>query len=178
MKNYYNKYINSINKNIRNFDQTKALILEKKIKIVKKKNKKIIFLGNGGSASLSNHFSIDITKNLNIKTQTYNESIITCLANDFGFDMWMKKALEFNLDKNDIVIFTSSSGNSKNHLNAAKYCQKKNFFSVSFTGFGDNSLSKLTNLSFIVNSKNYNIIENTHSIWMLMIVDRLNNFRF
>ena len=51
--------------------------------------------------------------------------------------------------------------------------KKKKIFSVSFTGFNKNKLSKITNYSFIVNSKNYNIIENVHSVWFLMIIDRL-----
>ena len=88
----------------------------------------------------------------------------------------MQKAIEFNICKNDIVIFISSSGNSPNHLNAARYCKKNKIYSISFTGFEKNKLSKITNLSFIVNSKNYNIIENVHSIWMLMILDKMKNF--
>ena len=44
---------------------------------------------------------------------------------------------------------------------------------MSFTGFNKNKLSNITNYSFIVNSKNYSIIENVHSVWFLMIIDRL-----
>ena len=43
--------------------------------------------------------------------------------------------------------------------------KKKKIFSVSFTGFNKNKLSKITNYSFIVNSINYNIIENVYSVW-------------
>ena len=51
--------------------------------------------------------------------------------------------------------------------------KKKKIFSVSFTGFNKNKLSKIINYSFIVNSKNYNIIENVRSVWFLMIINRL-----
>ena len=51
--------------------------------------------------------------------------------------------------------------------------KKKKIFSESFTGFNKNKLSKITNYSFIVNRKNYNIIENVHSVWFLMTIDRL-----
>ena len=51
--------------------------------------------------------------------------------------------------------------------------KKKKIFSVLFTGFNKNKLSKITNYSFIVNSKNYNIIENVHSVWFSMTIDRL-----
>ncbi len=177
MNDYYNKYMLSILKKIKDFDIKKANFVEKKIIELKKTKNKIIFFGNGGSASLSNHFSIDFNKNLKINTLTFNETIITCFANDFGYDNWMKKAIELNANKGDVIVFTSSSGNSKNHIKAAKFCNKKKFFSISFTGFTANKLSKITNVSFIVNSKNYNIIENTHSIWMLMILDKIKDFK-
>jgi D-sedoheptulose 7-phosphate isomerase len=177
MNNYYDKYILNISNKIKNFDEKKASIVEKKIIELKKTKNKIIFFGNGGSAALSNHFSVDFNKNLRINTLTFNETIITCFGNDFGYDNWMKKGIELNANKGDIIVFTSSSGNSANHLKAAKFCKNKNFFSISFTGFNANKLSKITNISFIVNSKNYNIIENTHSIWMLMILDKIKNFK-
>ncbi len=175
---YYKNYLNVLVKNLHSFDTKKANHLEKKIKQVKRSKKKIIFLGNGGSAAISNHFSVDFIKNLKIRTLTFNDTLITCFANDYGHNNWMSKALEINLNKGDIVIFTSSSGNSINHLNAARFCKKKNFFTISFTGFGKNKLSRLTNLSMIVNSKNFNIIENIHSIWLLMILDKIKNFKF
>ena len=51
--------------------------------------------------------------------------------------------------------------------------KKKKIFLTLFTDFNKNKLSKITNYSFIVNSKNYNIIENVHCVWFLMIIDRL-----
>ena len=143
MNNYYNKYILSISKKLEEFDLVKANLLEKKIKDLKKKKKKIIFFGNGGSVALSNHFSVDFNKNLKINTLTFNESTITCLSNDFGYENWMKKALDLNVVKGDLVVFISSSGNSMNHLNAAKFCKKRKIFSVSFTGFKKINYRKL-----------------------------------
>ncbi len=177
MNNYYNKYIENISNKIREFDIKKAYLVEKKIIETSRNRKKIIFFGNGGSAAISNHFSVDFNKNLRVNTLTFNETSITCFANDFGHDNWMQKAIELNINKGDLVVFTSSSGNSINHLKAAKFCKKKKIFSISLTGFKKNKLSKITDVSFIVNSKNYNIIENTHSIWMLMILDKINNLK-
>ena len=51
--------------------------------------------------------------------------------------------------------------------------KKKKIFSESFTGFNKNKLSKITNYSFIVNSKKYNIIENVRSVWFLMTINGL-----
>ena len=55
-----------------------------------------------------------------------NESnLITCFSNDYGYENWIKEALNFYYDKGDVVILVSSSGNSKNIVNAAKWCIKK-----------------------------------------------------
>ena len=176
-KNYYKNYLKNIIKNINQFDNDKSTKIEKKIKSLKKKDK-IIFFGNGGSAAICNHFAIDFSKNLKIKTLTFNDASITCLANDYGYENWIMKSIELNANKNDLVVFISSSGNSLNHIKGARFCKKKKIYSISYTGFYKNKLSKITNLSFLVNSKNYNIIENCHSIWLLMILDKLIKAKF
>ena len=176
-KNYYSNYLHTLINNINKFDFQKSSIVEKKIQSLKKHNK-IIFFGNGGSASICNHFAIDFSKNLKIKTLTFNDSTITCLANDYGYENWIQKAIDLHANKGDIIIFISSSGNSLNHLKGAKFCRKKKLYSISYTGFYKNKLSKITNTSFLVNSKNYNIIENCHSVWLLMILDKLFKAKF
>lgn len=178
MKNeYYSEYIKTLLKNINQFDKAISTDVEKKIRSLKNNNK-IIFFGNGGSAAICNHFAIDFSKNLKVKTMTFNDVSITCLANDYGYENWISKAIALHANKDDLIIFISSSGNSLNHLKGAKYCRKKNFFSISYTGFSKNKLSKITNLSLVVNSKNYNIIENCHSVWLLAILDKLTNAKF
>ena len=63
---------------------------------------------------------------------------------------------------------------SKNIINAAKEGKKKNLHLTTLTGFSRNSeLSRLSNISLWVNSKAYNIIENTHQIWLLIVCDML-----
>jgi D-sedoheptulose 7-phosphate isomerase len=174
---YYSNYLKKINKELFSFDPKKIRQLEDKLVEIKNKRKKITFLGNGGSAAIVNHFFIDFNKNLGVITKIFNDVAISCYANDFSQHKWIQKVIELNISKGDVVIFVSSSGNSSNHLNAARFCKKKIFFSISFEGFGKNKLSKLTNISNIGNSKNYNIIEIIHSIWMLMILDKLKNFK-
>ena len=92
----------------------------------KKNNKKIIIAGNGGSAAIASHFSVDITKNGGVRCINFNESdLLTCFANDYGYENWVKQALKFYCDNGDLVILISASGNSKNMINAAKYLKKK-----------------------------------------------------
>jgi len=139
-----------------------------------KKGKKILVFGNGGSAAIASHFTVDLTKNARIRATNYNEAdLITCLANDYGYDQWVSKVIELYMDKGDLIFFISSSGNSKNMINAVKTAKKKKARKiVSFTGFNiNNPLKKKSDLNFWVNSRAYNHVENVHQIWLLSLVD-------
>ena len=138
-----------------------------------KKRGKILIFGNGGSAAIASHVSVDLTKNANIRTVNFNESdLITCFSNDYGYERWVEKAIDFYADKNDTLVLISSSGKSKNMINACKAAKRKKIKVISFTGHTKNNpLSKITDLSLWINSKAYNFIENTHQIWLLTICD-------
>ena len=140
----------------------------------KKNNNKTMIFGNGGSAAIASHVSVDLTKNANIRTVNYNEAdLITCFANDYGYERWVEKAIDFYADKNDVLILISSSGNSKNMINACKAARNMKMSKIiTFTGHDKNNpLSKLGDINFWINSKAYNFVENTHQIWLLTIVD-------
>jgi D-sedoheptulose 7-phosphate isomerase len=140
---------------------------------LKKKKKKILIFGNGGSAAMASHFSVDMTKIGQIRTVNFNESdLITCFANDYGYENWVSKAISFYFDKGDIVVLISSSGESQNMINAAKLVKKKKIKLITFTGFSSsNRLKKYGDLNFWVNSKIYNHVENIHQFWLLMLSD-------
>ena len=140
----------------------------------KKKRKKILIFGNGGSAAIASHFSVDITKNCGLRCINFNESdLITCFSNDYGYENWMKEAINFYGDKDDVVILISSSGQSKNLINAANEAKKKKFSNIiTITGFKKNNpLKSKGNINIWINSKSYNFVENITQIWLLSIVD-------
>ena len=153
----------------------KKLINLKKIFITTKKNrKKILIFGNGGSAAIASHFSVDLTKNAKIRCTNYNESdLITCFSNDFGYEHWIEKTLEYYGNKGDVLIVISSSGKSKNMINACVAARKKKFSKIiTFTGHSiNNPVKKLGDINLWVNSKAYNYIENIHQFWLLSLVD-------
>ena len=100
--------------------------------------------------------------------------MLTCFSNDYGYENWVAKAIEFYADKGDLIILISSSGTSKNIINGARKAKKMNCHLVTFSGFRkNNALSKLGDYNFWVDSKSYNFIENTHQIWLLSIIDKL-----
>ena len=175
MINYFNKYIDKISKILKNADTKNLENTAKLILKIKKDKKKIIIVGNGGSAAIASHVSIDFTKAANIRSINFNEAdLLTCFSNDFGYENWVAKALEFYADKGDLVILISSSGTSKNIINGAKQAKKMNCSLITFSGFKKNNpLSKLGIYNFWVDSKIYNFIENVHQVWLLSIVDRL-----
>jgi len=175
-KNFFQQYF-KVQTNLLLFDEetiNKLNKVKKFLSLVKKKKKKVIIFGNGGSAAIANHFSIDLTKTSKIRCVNFNESsLITCFSNDYGYENWVKKVLEFYANPKDLIILISSSGESKNMINACKYALKKRHFPIiTFTGFKkNNSLSKLGHINFWVNSKTYNHIENTHQFILLSLVD-------
>ena len=175
-KIFLKKYLLKLQKLLTGDDTTiNHLISLKKIIVDNsKKGKKILVFGNGGSAAIASHFTVDLTKNARVRATNYNEAdLITCLSNDYGYDQWVSKAIELYMDKGDLVFFISSSGVSKNMINAVKIARKKKARKiVSFTGFNTNNpLKKKSDLNFWVNSRAYNHVENIHQIWLLSLVD-------
>ena len=172
IKSFFYNYCRNISKKLDLINISDFLVLRKKIAFLNKKNK-IILIGNGGSASISSHVAVDFTKTTNFRAICFNEAnLITCFANDYGYENWAKKALEFYAIPGDVIILISSSGKSKNLINACKFAKEKKYFVSTFTGFEKNNpLSKLGNINFWVNSKKYNFVEMIHHIWLVSLVD-------
>ena len=137
---------------------------------------KIIIVGNGGSAATASHVAVDLSLNSNVKAINFNEAdLITCFANDFGYENWVKKSLEIYADPWDLLILISCSGNSKNLVNANLFAKKKGLKIVALTGCKkNNKLNSIkNNLNIWINSKEYNTIEIVHHSILLNIVDGL-----
>ena len=124
-KKYISSYLNKYSELIKEYNNQDFLKIIKLIKDIKKKNKKIIIVGNGGSAAMASHVSVDFTKLCNIRAINFNEAdLLTCFSNDYGYENWIKNALSFYADKGDLLISISSSGESKNIINGAKFAKK------------------------------------------------------
>ena len=138
-------------------------------------SKKIIIAGNGGSAAMASHVTVDFTKAAGIRAVNFNEAdLITCFANDYGYEYWVEKALEAYADAGDLAILISSSGKSQNILNAAEKANEMGLSVITVSGFlTDNPLRKLGDLNLWVDSTEYNIVEMTHHVWLVAIIDYL-----
>ena len=175
MSEFFDNYFNIIDEKSRSID-TKDLILASEL--AEKANKdggKIIIVGNGGSAAIASHVSVDFTKAAGMKATCFNESsLITCFANDYGYENWVARALEFYADKNDMVFLISSSGTSKNITNGARQAKEMGLSVVTLSGFSpENELRTLGNVNLWVDSTQYNVVEIVHQTWILSIIDYL-----
>jgi D-sedoheptulose 7-phosphate isomerase len=144
------------------------------LKDVHNAGKKTLIFGNGGSAAMASHFSVDLTKNAGLRCVNFNEAdLITCFANDYGFECWVEKAVDFYGDDGDLLIVISSSGRSENMLNGVKAARNGNLRAVvTLSGFaGNNPLRQLGDINLWINNRAYNFVENIHQVWLLAIVD-------
>ena len=141
----------------------------------KSSGNKLIFAGNGASASISSHAATDFTQHAKVRTVCFNDhNLITAFANDYGYENWVTRALEAYADSSDVVVLISSSGCSPNIVNAANFAKSKNLRVVSFTGFSpENPLRKIGAPSLWVDSTAYNVVECTHLIWVLAAANYL-----
>ena len=127
-KDFINKYLEDFSSLVKpNENIINKIINVRDILVDAKKNSnKIMIFGNGGSAAIASHVSVDLTKNAKIRCVNYNEAdLITCFSNDYGYERWVEKAIEYYADSNDVLILISSSGKSQNMINACKAARNK-----------------------------------------------------
>ena len=175
-KDFLKKYFQNLRSLITfNNDTIKKIINVSKIITEADKNgKKTIIFWNGGSSAIASHVSVDLTKNARVRCVNFNEpDLLTCFSNDFGYEKWVEKSIEYYGDEGDAVILISAGGNSPNMINGAKKAKEKKFSKViTLTGNDkNNKLSKLGDINFWVDSKAYNHIENVHQVILLSLVD-------
>lgn len=135
--------------------------------------KKVIFIGNGGSAAIASHMAVDFWKNGGIKATAFNDSsLLTCLSNDFGYEQVFARPIETFAEAGDLLIAISSSGNSPNILNGVKAARERGLKIITLSGFKpENKLSSLGDLNFFVPSEEYGPVEVLHQFICHYILD-------
>jgi D-sedoheptulose 7-phosphate isomerase len=125
---------------------------------------KLIFIGNGGSQGMSSHLAIDYSKNGGLRALAFTDAAaLTCLGNDLGYENVFAKQIDFHARPGDLVIATSSSGNSPNIINGVTAARNRGCHVVTFSGFkDDNKLRRLGDVNFYVSSLQYGFVEIAH----------------
>jgi D-sedoheptulose 7-phosphate isomerase len=134
-----------------------------------KKNGKVILFGNGGSASDSQHIAAEFVGRfkkdrnaLSAIALTTNTSILTALANDYGYEVVFAKQIEALGRKNDVAIGISTSGKAKNVVLGIKQAKKMGLKAIALTGADGGELAKLTDISLVVPSSVTARIQEAH----------------
>ena len=133
----------------------------------------LYFVGNGGSAAIASHAATDYTKNGDLRALTFNDaSLITCLSNDFSYDEAFARAVTRFVNHGDALIAISSSGASRNILNACAAARMKGAAIVTLSGFEPtNPLRTLGRLNFYVPSTSYGLVESAHTAVLHAILE-------
>jgi len=140
--------------------------------------KRVFIIGNGGSCAISEHISTDLNKRCKVKALTLsNNSLLTALTNDYGQENALVEWLKMNhFDKSDYLVAISSSGKSKNILNALKHAYDCLGYVLAIFGMDGESpfTEKVFEHDYIhIDSHNYGVIELTSEIILHGIVESL-----
>ncbi|MHA7733117.1 D-sedoheptulose 7-phosphate isomerase [Nitrosopumilus sp. S6] len=167
--NYFDNSIKTIedSKILSNDIECATKILIKSLK----KNKKIILCGNGGSAADAQHIAAELVGRFKKERQslpaialTTDSSILTAIGNDYSFDQIFSRQCESLVNKGDVLIGISTSGNSQNVLNAIKSVRKKGVPTIGILGNNGGKIGKIVDIAIIVNSDSTSRIQEVHRI--------------
>lgn len=145
------------------------------VELLSVKERRIFFIGNGGSNSICSHMTEDFAKIGGFRTYGFSDAaLITCFANDYGYEKAMEEWLKIYFSADDLLIAISSSGESKNILNAVALAKSKNGKIITLSGFKENNqLSRMGDINFYIGMSNYGVVECFHQVILHIIVDSL-----
>ena len=157
----------SIKKSIENIPEI-IKIIESITKSLKKGNKIILF-GNGGSAADAQHIAAELVgrfgydrKSLSAISLTTDTSVITSIGNDYSFEKIFSRQCESLVNKGDVVVGISTSGNSINVKNGLLVSKRKGAKTIGFLGHKGGHIKNIVDIPLIVNSNSTPRIQEVH----------------
>jgi D-sedoheptulose 7-phosphate isomerase len=134
--------------------------------------RRVYVMGNGGSASTASHMASDLGKGASRKDAarfkaialTDNIPVMLAWANDSSYEDIFVEQLRNHLEKGDVVIGISGSGNSENVLRAIEYANKNGAETIGLSGFDGGKLAKMARTSYIVPNHCMQQVEDLHLI--------------
>ena len=139
------------------------------------KQKKVIFIGNGGSAAIASHQAIDYWRNGGFQAIAFNDgALLTCIGNDFGYEQVFSKPISMFAQPGDVLFAISSSGQSANIIAGARQAAQVGCHVITCSAFkSDNPLRQLGDLNFYVPTMSYGFAEIAHLCISHCILDGL-----
>jgi len=154
----------------KNLDLKAIVDLADVIENVQNEGHTVYIMGNGGSAATASHIATDLSKTaarsdrprLKCISLSDNVSYLTAIGNDMGYEYIFVRQMENLLNKNDVVILVSGSGNSPNILRAAEYAKKLKALTVGLIGFDGGKLKSMVDITLHVPCHQYGVVEDLH----------------
>ena len=171
MKDDIQEIITSSSKTItrisNNLSEIESIVL-KIVSAIKNGNKVILF-GNGGSAADAQHIAAELIGRFKLERKSFpalalttDSSILTSLSNDYSFDTVFSRQCEGLVKNGDVIIGISTSGNSKNVYNGLITAKKFGGYTIGLLGNDGGNISKIVDISIIVDSKSTPRIQEAH----------------
>lgn len=167
---HLNNHLNLLKNNSKNI-KIAILKITAEIKKIYKSKGTFFLAGNGGSAADCEHIAGELVGRYNKNRKPYkaislttDTSVITCIANDFGYDKIFERQIEGIGKKGDLLMVMSTSGRSKNIINVLKMAKKKGIKTVALLGKNGGQCIKLADYSYVVPSDNTANIQETHHL--------------
>jgi D-sedoheptulose 7-phosphate isomerase len=136
-----------------------------------KKGGKVILFGNGGSAADAQHIAAEFVGRFKLERQglasvaiTTNTSVITSIANDYGYEEIFSRQMEAIGSGNDIAIGISTSGNARNVIAGLLEAKKMGLKTIALTGSGGGEMAAISDLALIVPSDNTARVQEAHIV--------------
>lgn len=130
---------------------------------------KVVLFGNGGSAADAQHIAAELVQKMLLERQAFpaialttNTSILTAVANDRGYETIFSRQVEALVNKNDVVIGITTSGDSSNVIEALETAKTKGAKTICLTGGSGGKLAKVADLTLIIPSYNTPRIQEAH----------------
>jgi len=171
MKDDIQEIITSSSKTITNISNNLPEIESIVLKIVSviKNGNKVILFGNGGSAADAQHIAAELIGRFKLERKSFpalalttDSSILTSLSNDYSFDTVFSRQCEGLVKDGDVIIGISTSGNSKNVYNGLITAKKFGGYTIGLLGNEGGNISKIVDISIIVDSKSTPRIQEAH----------------
>jgi D-sedoheptulose 7-phosphate isomerase len=148
---------------------------------VNRAGRTVFICGNGGSAATASHFGCDLAKRPIVAGQprfrvislTDNNALMTALSNDIGYEAVFAEQLLPLVQKDDVLIGISGSGNSKNVLNAVSVAKAAGATTIGFSGYDGGKLAGMVDISVHIPSFNMAMVEDIHLMLEHAICEKL-----
>ncbi len=180
-KLFFSEYALRLQDVLAKSDWSPVVNLAEDLQLCLKENRRLFICGNGGSAGnaihLANDFLYGIAKysggGLRVLSLSDNPAVITCLANDLGYDQIFSEQLAVQGEKNDLLIVLSGSGNSPNIIRAVNQAKKMNIKTYAILGFDGGQCKELADVAIHFSVNDMQIAEDMQIVVGHMIMQWL-----